>query len=335
MLLISVDHHSAYPQRWGPASPRHEVMIGEIGSIHLTPAVAWEQSQFRCIAGASHSEGDVIAANERDPDEVRRVVGNTDGPLEQQLEESFDEVVTEGTERLHRTVLTVLITGLFGGLEVGLGVMAMLAVLHETGSHLLAGLAFSIGLIAIYLAHSELFTEDFLLPIAAVAARQGSVLQLIRLWVGTLLANLVGGWVIMWLIIQSFPEWKQELSESAHHFVDAPLSLQSICLAVLGGSTMTLLTRMQQGTSSDPAKIAATVGAAFLLAGLQLFHSILDSLLVFGAIQVGAGVTYTDWLSWFWYTLVFNMFGGIVLVTALRLVRTKELVKEHRHFPKT
>ena len=262
-------------------------------------------------------------------------MGSNDGPVEEELEESFDEVVTEGAERLNRTVRAVLITGLFGGLEVGLGVMAMLAVLHETGNHLLAGLAFSIGLIAIYLAHSELFTEDFLMPIAAVVARRGSVLQLVKLWSGTLLANLVGGWIIMWLITRSFPEWNQTLSESAHHFVDAPLSLQSICLAVLGGSTMTLLTRMQQGTTSDPAKIAAAVGAAFLLAGLQLFHSVLDSLLVFGAIQVGADVSYTDWLSWFWYTVAFNMIGGIVLVTALRLIRTKELVEERRDSPKS
>ncbi len=173
------------------------------------------------------------------------------------------------------------------------------------------------------------------MPIAAVVARRGSVLQLVKLWSGTLLANLVGGWIIMWLITRSFPEWNQTLSESAHHFVDAPLSLQSICLAVLGGSTMTLLTRMQQGTTSDPAKIAAAVGAAFLLAGLQLFHSVLDSLLVFGAIQVGADVSYTDWLSWFWYTVAFNMIGGIVLVTALRLFRTKELVQERRDSPKS
>ncbi|WP_279404812.1 formate/nitrite transporter family protein [Gordonia rubripertincta] len=274
-----------------------------------------------------------MTANQREHEDDRRAAGRADGPLEQRLEESFDEVVTEGTERLYRAVRTVLITGFFGGLEVGLGVMAMLAVVHETGSHLLGGLAFSIGLIAIYLAHSELFTEDFLMPIAAVVARKGSVLQLIKLWVGTLLANLLGGWVIMWLITRSFPEWRETLTESAQHFVDAPLSLQSICLAVLGGAVMTLLTRMQQGTSSDPAKIAATVGAGFLLAGLQLFHSVLDSLLIFGAIQVGGGVTVVGWLSWFWYTVAVNIIGGIVLVTAMRLLRTKELVMQERRAP--
>jgi len=50
---------------------------------------------------------------------------------------------------------------------------------------------------------------------------------------------------------------------------------------------ITLMTRMQHGTDSVPAKIAAAVAGAFLLAGLQVFHSILDSLLIFGALATG------------------------------------------------
>ncbi|MBF4600532.1 formate/nitrite transporter family protein [Frigoribacterium sp. VKM Ac-1396] len=260
----------------------------------------------------------------------RRELGESDEPVEDELDESFDATVEEGAERLHRTLRTTLITGFFGGLEVGLGVMAMLAVLTETGSHLLAGLAFSVGFLALLLAHSELFTENFLLPIAALAAKEGTFLQLVKLWGATLVANLAGGWLFMWLVVQAFPEWHTTLDESAHHFVDAPFSLQTVVLAVLGGSTITLMTRMQHGTTSDPAKIAAAVAGAFLLAGLQLFHSILDSLLIFGAIHAGSAVTYAQWAGWFGYTLLFNVLGGLVLVTALRLLRTKELVAKAR-----
>jgi formate/nitrite transporter FocA (FNT family) len=90
------------------------------------------------------------------------------------------------------------------------------------------------------------------------------------------------------------------------------------------------MSRMQQGSDNDVARIVATVIGGFLLAGLQLFHSILDSLLIFAAIHSGADITYGQWLSWFGYTLLFNVLGGIVLVTLLRLVRTKELIKERR-----
>ncbi len=260
----------------------------------------------------------------------RRELGETDAPVEDELKESFDKTVTEGAERLQRTFRNILVTGVFGGFEIGLGIMAYLAVMHETGNHLLAGIAFSIGLVALLLAHSELFTENFLMPVAAVVAREGSVGQLLKLWGGTLVANLAGGWVFVWIVMQAFPQWTGTVDESARHFVEAPFSLQTVALAVLGGSTITLMSRMQQGTSNDVARIVATMIGGFLLAGLQLFHSILDSLLIFAAIHSGSDVSYGQWLGWFGYTLLFNMLGGLVLVTLLRLVRTKELLQDHR-----
>jgi formate/nitrite transporter FocA (FNT family) len=263
-------------------------------------------------------------------EERRRELGETDHPVEQQLQDAFDATMEEGAERLHRTVRSVLVTGFFGAMEVGLGVMAFLAVLHETDSHLLAGLAFGIGFIAVLLAHSELFTEDFLVPVMALVTRQASIWQLVKLWTGTLLANLAGGWVFMWIVVHAFPEWGALLEESARHFVDAPFTLQTVCLAVLGGSTMTLMTRMQKGTDSDIVRVVAGLAGGFLLAGLQLVHSILDSLLIFGAIHAGADIAFLEWLAWFGYTVVFNVLGGLVLVTALRIVRTKELVVHWR-----
>lgn len=263
-------------------------------------------------------------------DERRRELGDNDAPVEEEIEESFDRIVEEGAQRLARSWMTMMVTGTFGGMEIGIGVMAYLAVLHQTHDHLLAGLAFGIGLIALLLAKSELFTEGFLVPIAAVAAKEAGVGQLFKLWGTTLVMNLVGGWLFMWIVVQGFPQWKPELESAARHFVEAGFSWQSLCLAILGGSTITLMTRMQHGTESDVAKMTVAVAGGFLLAGLQLFHSVLDSLLIFGAIHAGVRVDYLDWLGWFGYTLLFNMLGGLLLVTALRLLRIKDLVKERR-----
>ncbi len=263
-------------------------------------------------------------------DDRRRELGQKDGPVEDELQESFDQVVDEGAERLNRRLLVVLITGFFGGLEVGLGVLAYLAVLHQTHDHLLAGIAFGVGFVALLLAHSELFTENFLMPVAAVVAKEGTVLQLLRLWVGTLVANLVGGWLFMLLVVLAFPEWHPTIVEAGATYAQAPLEVRTFVLAVLAGSTITLMTRMQQGTDSAPAKIVAAMIGGLLLAGLGLFHSVLDSLLIFGGIHAGGGFGYLDWLRWFGYTLVGNLVGGLLLVTALRLVRTGELVRERR-----
>ncbi|WP_139006250.1 formate/nitrite transporter family protein [Arthrobacter crystallopoietes] len=263
-------------------------------------------------------------------DARRRELGDNSGPVEEEVEESFDRTVEEGAQRLNRSFRDVLITGLFGGFEIGIGIMAYLGVLHETENHLLAGLAFSAGLIALLLAKSELFTEGFLVPIAAVIAREASYAQLGKLWGGTLIANLVGGWLFMALIMTAFPQWSGTTTTAANHFLDAGFNWETVCLAVLGGSTITLMTRMQHGTDNVTGKIAAAIVGAFLLAGMQLFHSILDPLLIFGAIHAGADIDYLEWLGWFSYVVVFNVLGGILLVTALRLVSASKLVKERR-----
>lgn len=127
--------------------------------------------------------------------------------VEEEVVESFRGGADQGAERLHRSWRVLITTGLFGGMEIGLGVLAYLAVLHETDNHLLAGLAFGIGLVALYLAHSELFTEGFLLPILPLSAGRGTMLQLVWLWGVTLVTNLAGGWVFMWLVVQGFPEF--------------------------------------------------------------------------------------------------------------------------------
>jgi len=262
--------------------------------------------------------------------DTRKELGDGDAPVEDEVGDAFDAIVSEGAQRLHRTVREVVTTGLAGGLEVGFGVLAYLAVLAETDSHLLAGLAFGIGFIALLLARSELFTEGFLVPVAAVVAKRAGVGQLLTFWLGTFAANLVGGWLITWLVVRAFPDLRAAAVESAVHFVDAPLDVQSVCLGVLAGAALTLMTRMQHGTDSDGAKVVAAVAGGFLLAGLQLFHSVLDTLLVFAALHAGAPFGYGDWLAWLWYTVLANMAGGLLVVTLLRLVRSKDLIVEER-----
>ncbi|ANH40138.1 Inner membrane protein YfdC [Nocardioides dokdonensis FR1436] len=264
-------------------------------------------------------------------DDADRARGSTDGPLEDELEDAVDRQLDEGVQRLGRGVVETTVTGFFGGSEVAFGVLAMVAVYHETGSHLLGGLAFSLGFVALLLGHSELFTEGFLVPVVTVVAKRARIRSLLRLWGLTLAGNLLGGWLIMWLVVQAFPDLHGDLVEAGTHFVEAGLSLETFSLAVLAGAAITLLTRMQSGTDEMTGKIVAAVGIGFLLAGLQMFHSILDSLLAFGALHTGdAGFGYVDWAQWFSWTVAGNMVGGLGLVTLLRLVRSRERFAQER-----
>jgi len=115
---------------------------------------------------------------------------------EPEVEEAFDRLVAEGVERLERPVPAMISTGLLGGIDVGFGVLAYLIVKEHTGDTLLAGIAFSIGFVALLLARSELFTENFMVPVVAVVARSGTMARLGRLWLITFVTNVLGGAVI-------------------------------------------------------------------------------------------------------------------------------------------
>jgi len=256
------------------------------------------------------------------------------GAGEQRVSEALDRMVDEGQPRLHRSTLALLATAALGGIDVGVGILALLAVRHATGSDMLAGVAFSIGLIALLLAHSELFTEGFLVPVTVVAAGGARLVDLVRMWALVLLGNLAGGWVFLWIVMRAFPELHETATAAGDHFIRAGFDLRTFCLAVLGGGVITLMTRMQNGTDDVPAKIVAAVGTAFVLAGLRLWHSVLDSLVAFAGLQAGhAPYGYGQWAVWLAWAVLGNMVGGLGLTTMLRLLRSAPLIIERRQSP--
>lgn len=104
--------------------------------------------------------------------------------------------------------------------------------------------------------------------------------------------------MITWLIITAPPELQQVAAEARNHFAGLGISLRSFCLAVLAGATMTLMTWMQLGADSGCGRIMAAISMGFLIADTQMFHSVLDSLLMFAALRTPlATFGYLDWLT--------------------------------------
>ena len=252
------------------------------------------------------------------PDEPDSDVELQDGG--QELTETFQRTVADGEYRLSRSWRNLLATGLLGGLDVGIGILALLLVKHETGSLLLGALAFGVGLIALFLAQSELFTENFLVPVAAVTARRGTVGQLLRLWFGTVTTNLAAGWLMMGLVLAGHPDLEATAVELGSKYVSFPAG-RALALGVLGGIVITLMTWMERATESMPAKLVVAVWTGFLLIAGSLSHTVVASLLLFAALQAGAPFGYTDWLAVAGVVTAGNFVGGLGLVTLLHLVQ--------------
>ncbi|HEY0933247.1 MAG TPA: formate/nitrite transporter family protein [Trebonia sp.] len=250
---------------------------------------------------------------------------------EPEVEEAFDRLVSEGDDRLNRPLLSLVTTGFLGGIDVGIGVLADLVVNHETGQPLLGAAAFTIGFVALLLARSELFTENFLVPVVARVAGHGSWFQLGQLWVISLAANLAGGLAMAALVIGSSPSLDGTAASLGRHYATLGISWRSLLLAILAGIVITLLTRMQHATDDLGPKIVAAVGMSFVLVAAGLFHSVLDSILMFAGLLTGhAPYTWADWAGAFGWSVLGNIIGGVGIVSAIRLLRVPHRVLEER-----
>jgi len=250
---------------------------------------------------------------------------------QQESEQTFDRLLDEGEQRLGRSWTGLVSTGLLGGLDVGVGVLALLLVEHATHNVLLAGLAFSIGFIALTLARSELFTENFLVPVVTVIAKKASLRSLGRLWGVTMVTNLIGGWVLTGLVMAGFPALRSTAVEAATSYVELGITWRAFAIALVGGMLITLMTHMQHATDSDGVRLVPAVAMGFLLAVGKVNHAIVASLVCFAALHAGAPFGYADWLGLFAFAALGNMIGGLGLVTMLRLLQIPHKVLAERN----
>lgn len=235
---------------------------------------------------------------------------------------SFDRAVEEGAGRLNRALGSMLAAGTMAGIDVGFGVLLFLFIEHQTGSELLAGLGFTIGFLALALGRSELFTENFLVPVTTVVAGKGSLWQLGRLWATTYATNLAGGWLIAALVVIAYPDLHQVAVDRGADIIDRGLGVESFMLAVLAGAAITLMTWMERNAETEGGRLLSVIAFGFLLGAAHLNHVVVISIKMFAGLQVGT--TEYGYLDWWWLSLLAvagNMLGGLTLVTLLRIAQ--------------
>jgi formate/nitrite transporter FocA (FNT family) len=249
---------------------------------------------------------------------------------QEDTERTFDRLVDEGTQRLGRSWSGLLATGFLGGLDIGVGVLGLLLLEEATHSVMLGGLGLSLGFIALTLARSELFTEDFLVPVTAVVAKTASWVSLARLWIVTTVTNLAGGWIITGLVMAGFPSLRTSAVESGKFYIDLGITWKAFALALVGGMLITLMTHLEHSTGSDGVRLVPSIVVGFLLGAGKVNHAIVGSLICFAALQAGAPFGYADWLGLFAFAVLGNMVGGLGLVTLMRLLQVPHKVLAER-----
>lgn len=245
--------------------------------------------------------------------------------------EVWQDSLEDGQRRLGRPATVLAATGLLGGFHVTLGLLALVvstgalaAVVPASTAHVLGSATFGIGLVFLTVGRSELFTENFLIPVAAVLSGHASKASVGRLWAITFALNLVG--VAVFVLIASTPGvLEREALTAAGELADTLAErdlLAAAVSAVLAGAVITVFTWLAEAAESDLTRVFVALLVGFVLLAPSTNHSVVG----FGEILFGilAHTTEAGWIDLIRNTAVAtvgNVAGGVVLVAFVRSVQ--------------
>jgi formate-nitrite transporter family protein len=246
-------------------------------------------------------------------------------------EEIYERTKEEGARRLERPILEEISTALAAGFDIVAGILALALVQsqleHLTGrhaAHVFGSLAFGIGFVFLVVGRGELFTENFLVPIAGLDHRSAaSWRNLAKLWLTSPLFNVLGGLAIILLVsVHSvIPYGTGATMVQLAGTVHANGVLALFLSAVFAGALITAMTWFVEGQSSMLVRALVAWLAGFLLALGSFNHVIVVTLeLIFG-VRYGIHMHWSFVAANFALAAAGNMVGGIGLITLNRLTQ--------------
>jgi formate/nitrite transporter FocA (FNT family) len=191
--------------------------------------------------------------------------------------------------------------------------------------HFAGSLAFGLAFVFIVVGRSELFTENFLVPVAGLERSRRSWLKLLELWTVSPVFNLLGG-AAMILVLSThgvLPDGSGKPLVEVATKLDRNGFLAAFMSAIAGGALVTMMTWFVEGQDSMGVRIAVAWMCGSLLALVALNHVIVVTLEMLYGIRYGAPVGWGDMFQNFATALGGNMIGGIVFVTLNRATQAK------------
>ncbi len=256
----------------------------------------------------------------------------------------FIESVDTGISRLNRTWLEMFMSGIIGALHVTFGALAMSAVaggfgglLGERPAFILGAAIFPIGFILLKLSRSELFTENFLVPVAPVFEGREPIAKLGKLWFWTLFGNLFGAIAFTLLValggMHSLGELPIEhLRALALYKVSRPY-LSEFFSAFWAGVIITTMTWLVLAVKDQVVKMIAIWSTIFVLASLSFTHVIVSTSEVFLGMVMGAEIPLGAWMKKIFVPgVVGNLTGGLLFISLLHYLQIVHAKKEHERY---
>jgi formate/nitrite transporter FocA (FNT family) len=257
-------------------------------------------------------------------------VNENSGPVPQP-EDIYERTKEEGQRRLERPVLEEMSTALAAGFDIVAGILALALVttqlehlLGKHAAHVFGSLAFGIGFIFLVVGRGELFTENFLVPIAGLDHRDSaSWRNLAKLWLISPIFNVAGGLVMILILsthsVLPFGTGKTLVEIAGTIHANGWLAL--FMSAIFAGALITAMTWFVEGQLSMMVRVVVAWLVGFILALASLNHVIVVTLeLIFGY-RYGAHYSWVFIVQNFFLAALGNAIGGLGLVTLNRLTQ--------------
>lgn len=238
-----------------------------------------------------------------------------------------------GEKRLVRPTFGHAITSFAGGMSISFGAVAMASAAASVGGTLAApsiglligALVFPIGFVILLIGKTELFTENFLIPVVAVIKKRGSMSQLGKLWATALVFNLIGALVFGFLISRG-AVLSTEIADEMIALADKKASYDletGFVKAIFAGWLMTTLTWLLIASKGLGAQLALIWIIATTIVLGQFNHVVISASEIFMAMYLGADISLAQWfVRAFLPALAGNLVGGLVFVTLIHYMQS-------------
>lgn len=234
-----------------------------------------------------------------------------------------ETIVAEGEHELERPSSALAWSGLAAGLSMGFSLLAegvLRAHLPEAEWRpLVAKLGYSVGFLIVILGRQQLFTENTLTPILPLLNRRDgrTFMNVARLWVIVLLANLVGAFLFAVAIA------KTEMVESSLRDVIYAISRESVALSfgqllwrgVFAGWLIALTVWLLP--FAETARFWVIILLTYLIGVSKLSHVIAGSIEAYTLAVSGQLSWSAALLGYTVPSLIGNVIGGVALVACV------------------
>jgi len=234
-----------------------------------------------------------------------------------------EAVRREGEEELERSSQALAFSGFAAGLSMGFSFIAEgLLRSHIPEAQwrpLIVKFGYSAGFVLVVLGRQQLFTENTLTPILPLLHRKNldTLVQVLRLWVVVLIANLLGAFAIAWVLGNTAafpPEVRQAFSEIGRASADVTFGL-ALLRGIFAGWLIAMMVWLLPFAES--ARVGVIIGVTWLVGVGGFTHIIAGSIDVLFLVTTGA-LSWTQYLGGYMVpTLLGNILGGVSLVAAL------------------